>query len=186
MGGEIVITQKEMVQNVFLPLVENSEFSQNQSRYLIAAMVEYHRSLVDADVPVDISTQSLWLKYIISKKEFQYMHMLLQYQSFSDSVEIAEDLFGAVNNGYPNAFQLVVDIYHRLKKYKDVLRVLLTANRVQEAISYVERFQLRGTPAKEILEAAHRLSVKQRNVYIDYFSKSNVFPLSKRRFRRKR
>ena len=163
-----------MVQNVFLPLVDNEEFSKKEYKYLISTMVEYHRSLMDANILVEVNTQSLWIKYLVTKKEFQYMHMLLQYQCFADSVEMAEDLFHAVNNGYPNAFQLVVDIFHRMKRPKDAIRVLLSGNRVQEVISYVERLRLKGTVAKEILEAAHRLPTKQRNVYIDYFSKANV------------
>ena len=138
-------------------------------------MVEYQRSLHEADIPVEVNTQSLWLKFLITKKEFQYMHMLLQYQSFTDSVEVAEDLLHAVHNGYPNAFQLVVDMYHRLRRPRDAIRVLLEANKVQEVITYVERARLKGISAKVVLEAAHRLPTKQRNVYIDYFSKSNVW-----------
>lgn len=138
-------------------------------------MVEYQRSLYEAEIPVEINTQSLWLKYLITKREFQYMHMLLQYQSFSDSVEVAEDLLHAVHNGYPNAFQLVVDMFHRLKRPKDAIRVLLESNKVQEVISYIEKMRYKGVSAKQILEAAHRLPIKQRNVYIDYFSKANVF-----------
>ena len=174
MAGEVVITQREFIQNVFVLLVNNETFSTQESKYLIAAMLEYYRALLEVDLPIDQGTQTLFVKYMIQRHEHQYLHMLLQYQSFADSPELAEDLFYVTNNGYPLAFQLVIDMYHRLKRSKDVIRVLLTANKVQEAVSYVEKFRIQGTRAKDILEAAHRLPEKQKHVYLDYFSKSNV------------
>lgn len=174
MGGEVIISQKEMIQYVFLPLVIDEDFSSVESKYLISAMIEFHRSLIEAEIPAEIATQILCIKFLIQKKEYLCLQMLLQYQSFGDSPELADCLLQAVDSGCALAFQLVLDMYHRMKRYREAIRILLASNRVQEAVTYVEKFRLKGFPAKEILEAAHRLPEKQLHVYLDYFSKANV------------
>jgi hypothetical protein len=101
---------------------------------------------------------------------------LFQGRTFTDSIEFAERLIDAaeINEDFSQAVQIAIDMYHRLNKHKELIELLLKEKRVEDVIKYVERLQLKGARAKEILEVIQELPLKERNLYIEYFSKTIV------------
>eukprot|EP00826_Nyctotherus_ovalis_P059421 TRINITY_DN8260_c0_g1_i7.p1 TRINITY_DN8260_c0_g1~~TRINITY_DN8260_c0_g1_i7.p1 ORF type:complete len:765 (-),score=200.79 TRINITY_DN8260_c0_g1_i7:237-2531(-) len=172
--GEAVITQKELIDSVFTPLLASEHFSSVLCRYLITAMLEYQRSLSERDLLIDLNMQIAWLHYIVEHKEFQYLQMLQQYAILPDTPEIASEFLYAARGGCLIAWQIAVDMYHRMGKHQEVLKIILERDKVEDAVDYVERYGLKGTKAKEILEAVHRLSEKERILYVEYFIKAAV------------
>ena len=168
--GEVIITQEEIINNVFKPLIDNKL----SSTYLTNVMTEYIHSLYEADVKIELNLQLLFLNYIIDNKQFHSLQRLLQSQIFPNSVEVAKCLVCAINKGYPNMIQVAIDMYHCLKEYHEVIDLLLRDNRVQDAIRYIEIYNVKGIKAKRILEKVHQLEINERNLYIEYYSKAHV------------
>jgi len=104
------LTQEELLKGVFIPLATAKDINIAQRKYIISALVEYQRSLYEADLPVEVPTQSFCIRFLADVKEFLSMQMMLQYQSFNDSLEIAQASVYAGNKGYPNALQWAIDI----------------------------------------------------------------------------
>ena len=160
--------------NVFIPLSSTKIFNTTNKKYFVSVLVEYIRSLYDCDIPVDTTTQSFCIHFLIKIQEFSYMQMLLQYQSLMDSLDIAQDLVNTGCKGHPKAFQYAIDMYHRLKKPNDVIKILLLNERVKEVLLYVEQYKVKGVPAKEILDVVAKFPTTRRLMYIEYFIKANV------------
>ena len=163
-----------MIDNIFIPLSSLKLFDQTRCQYIISALVEYIYSLQEIDLPISIYLQSFCLRLMTKTRSFQYMQMMLQYQSFNDSLEIAKDLVYAGNNGHTNAFQYAIDMYHRLKRPNDVIKILLLNEKVREVLLYVEQFKVKGVRIKDIFEVVQRLSENARQDFVDYFIKANV------------
>ena len=156
---------------MFIPLINEKIVN---DKYLISALVEYQRLLCEADLSIDINTQSALLQFLARRKEFQYLQMMLQYQCFSYTLEIAQDLMEAYNNGCLNIFQWLIDIYHRLKRPNDLVKLLLSNGKVKEILTYVEQFRIKGVRVKDILEVVNKFSGSLKSLYVEYFLKISV------------
>eukprot|EP00826_Nyctotherus_ovalis_P056566 TRINITY_DN7665_c0_g1_i2.p2 TRINITY_DN7665_c0_g1~~TRINITY_DN7665_c0_g1_i2.p2 ORF type:complete len:171 (+),score=30.14 TRINITY_DN7665_c0_g1_i2:1135-1647(+) len=146
----------------------------DDSSYFVNVMLEYFHSLMELDIPANIELQTFCIDYIIASGQFQRLQSLFQGMTFSDSPEFAERLIKLIPRNFPQAVQMATDIYHRMGNTKRVLELLLEEKRVEDVIRYVEKLQLKGTRAKEILKIAHELPLKERNLYVEYFSKALV------------
>jgi len=172
--GEVLIVQKEMIDHVFKPLLSNEEFGSTHANYLITVMLEYQRSLCVRDLILDLELQRMWLHYIIEHKEFQYLQMIQQYAILPDTPEIALEFLNASHKGCRIASQLAIDMYYRMNMHTEAIKIILERNKVEDVINYVEKSNLKGIKAKEILEAVHRLPEKEKILYIEYFIKARV------------
>jgi len=165
------------MEHIFKPLI-STQFPANGKEhenevYFSSVMLEYIHSLIELEIPVNPSIQLLCIDYIIESNQLQRLQSLLQGRTFIDSIEFAERLINAaeVNNEFSQAVQMAIDMYHRLNKYERVIELLLKEKRVEDVIKYVEKLQLKGTKAKEILKVAQELPLKERHLYVEYFSK---------------
>lgn len=131
--------------------------------------MEYQRSLYEADLPVDVTTQSTLLQFLNKTKQFQYLQMMLQYQCFNESLEVAQNLTQVYDNGCTTVFQWMIDIYHRLKRPNDVVKILLSSERIKEILLYVEQFRVKGVRVKDVLEVVRKFPGSIRSLYVDYF-----------------
>eukprot|EP00826_Nyctotherus_ovalis_P013061 TRINITY_DN13497_c0_g1_i10.p1 TRINITY_DN13497_c0_g1~~TRINITY_DN13497_c0_g1_i10.p1 ORF type:complete len:170 (-),score=53.99 TRINITY_DN13497_c0_g1_i10:200-709(-) len=163
-----------MMELIFIPLINNEEFCSVHYRYLINAMIEYQRLLYMEDIPIEPETSTECLKCVIAHKEFQYLQMLMQYQSFPKTLEVAHLLAQAFNNGCTEIMQVVVDAFYNMREPLEAIRMMVKGKKLAEVLQYVERFKLRGVRAREILQAAQELPAKERNQYFAYFSRVNV------------
>ena len=168
------MTQEELLKNVFIPLATAKDINIAQGKYIISALVEYQRSLYEADLPVEVPTQSFCIRFLADVKEFLSMQMMLQYQSFNDSLEIAQALAYTRNKGYPSALQWAIDMYHRIKRPGDVIRLLLNTEKVKEVLRYVEQVKVKGVSVIHILEVVKRLPEVDKEKYLRYFIKVSV------------
>lgn len=171
---EIVLSQEDMIKGVFAPLANDKNLSETQGKYVISALIEYQRSLYEAELGVEVSTQTFCIHLLADAKEYRWMQMMLQYQSFTDSLEVAQALVYASHRGYSNALLWAIDMYHRIKRPAEVIRLLLNTERVKEVLKYVEQTRVKGVSVTDILEVARRLPEADGEKFARYFAKASV------------
>ena len=169
--GQLVITQEEMLKCVFAPLANDLAIHE---RYLIPGLVEYLRSLHDLNIPIATPVQLFAIQLLIKAKATSYMQMLMQYQSFSDSLELAKEFEYLGKHGCDTALQWAIDMYHRLKQYNEVIKILMDHQKVMEMLVYIEQNRVKDVLVKDVLKVVNDLPVKRRKVYTDYFIKARV------------
>jgi hypothetical protein len=84
------------------------------------------------------SHQRVLIKYLFENQKYEYLHNLLQYQTLTDSFEFAQQLviLGTKSLEKPDdpyyfpALQLGIDMMLRLKKYQDIVLILVQNSQV--------------------------------------------------------
>jgi len=173
-SGEIVITQNDMLKEVFMLLNNTIPLDKNKKKHLIQTMMEYQQSLYVLDIDVNNDLQQFCLSLLLEIKEFQYMQMLLNNGLFTPTLETANYLLLAWKNGCVGALQNAIDMFHKMKKSDEVIKILLANGKVKEVLAYVEEYKIKGVSVKEILEAAHKLPTRKEKMYIEYFMQTDV------------
>eukprot|EP00826_Nyctotherus_ovalis_P061240 TRINITY_DN8696_c0_g2_i1.p1 TRINITY_DN8696_c0_g2~~TRINITY_DN8696_c0_g2_i1.p1 ORF type:complete len:167 (-),score=50.61 TRINITY_DN8696_c0_g2_i1:18-518(-) len=163
-----------MIKGVFAPLASDKSLSETQYKYVISALIEYQRSLHEAELAVEVSTQVFCIHFLADMKEYHWMQMMLQYQSFTDSLEVAQALVYASHRGYSKALLWAIDMYHRIKRPGEVIRLLLNTERVKEVLKYVEQTRVKGVSVTDILEVVRRLPGVDGEKFVRYFAKASV------------
>ncbi|EKX47432.1 hypothetical protein GUITHDRAFT_106875 [Guillardia theta CCMP2712] len=134
------------------------------SSYLMAVVTEYLRSLSARGIMAETFLVDFQLELITSSDppRFAVLHQLLQYHVIQDSLPVARRLLSLISR-YPPAFQLGLDMLHRLRLPQEVARVLLEYGKLTEALRYINtRASDVHVPAAEILEAARATGDNQK------------------------
>ena len=149
---KVVITQRDMYARVFVPF---SEYKDMSHRYLVAAMVEYIRSLHKVQLTVDHFLYELMMNILIENKCFYQLHQFLQYHVISDSKPLACLLLSR-ELIYPPATQLAMDMFKRLSTAdSEIIDILLSRGQLLSALRYVRATdKVDGVSARQFLEAA--------------------------------
>jgi regulator of MON1-CCZ1 complex len=87
----VVIDQSEMYSNVFVPLTDKAD--ETSSKFVVAVMIEYVRSLSDCRIPVQHYLFELLINAMVERKAFFQLHQLLQYHVITDSKPLVRNLF---------------------------------------------------------------------------------------------
>lgn len=84
------------------------------------------------------------------------MHQFLQYHVFSDSKHLA-CLLLSLNNQYPHAIQLALDMLKRLQTAdEEIVEVLLSQHQIIRALQYIDKnLNINSISARKFLEAAY-------------------------------
>ncbi|CAL8094631.1 unnamed protein product [Calicophoron daubneyi] len=126
------VDQNEVYEHVFLSAQGNE--NANVRRFFYAVLVEYIRSLVEHDIPVDHSLYELLLGIIARLGDYAQLSYCIQSRFLADSKPIALQLL-ALETVYPTAGQLAMDMLKRLNfSNEELLDVLLLKNKPLEAL----------------------------------------------------
>jgi len=145
-----------------LDVYENQRLGSEESQrkldpnYVTAVLLEYQRSLVDADIIVNPNVQLLIAQQLEKTGNYCLLQSMLQYRILSDSQEISHLLIRVANPAayarYPPALQLAVDMLLRLGDYKEIATLLVERNMAYEVIVLLELEQL----SAEVLQHIER------------------------------
>jgi len=149
---KVVISQRDMYARVFVPFSEGKETSY---RYLVAALVEYIRSLHKVQLTVEHFLYELVMNVLIENRCFYQLHQFLQYHVISDSKPLACLLLSR-ELVYPPATQLAMDMFKRLSTAdSEIIDILLSRGQLLPALRYVRATdKVDSVSARQFLEAA--------------------------------
>ena len=141
-----------MYARVLVPFSERKDMSY---RFLVAALVEYIRSLHKVQIAVEHFLFELVMNILIENKCFYQLHQFLQYHVISDSKPLACLLLSR-ELVYPPATQLAMDMFKRLSTADgEIIDILLSRGQLLSALRYVRATEKVDTvSARQFLEAA--------------------------------
>jgi hypothetical protein len=126
-SGLTVLTQADLVNSIFLPLFEEQRV---EALYLTSVVLEYVRSLIALEIPVQTNLQMLLARLLVRGHSFALLQELVLYNTFSDTRDLAHLLLALasqqIGSFLPAAFQLGIDMLSRLRLYDEVTDVLLS------------------------------------------------------------
>lgn len=149
---KVVISQRDLYARVFVPFSERKDMSY---RFLVAALVEYIRSLHKVQMAVEHFLFELMMNILIENKCFYQLHQFLQYHVISDSKPLACLLLSR-ELVYPPATQLAMDMFKRLSTADgEIIDILLSRGQLLSALRYVRATdKVDSVSARQFLEAA--------------------------------
>jgi hypothetical protein len=150
-----IIEQYDMHNLILYPLIEDDKWWNQNSKYTIAIIVEYFRSLNVNFIPIENYLYKLLVDALIKSNRLYQLHQYLQYHVLSDSKTLACMLL-SIESTYPVANQLALDMLKRMgNSDEDIIDVMLSKCLVLPAIRYASQVGLADTiMACKFLETA--------------------------------
>lgn len=132
---KVILDQSDVYSHVLSKIVVGSS-TRERNNHLIYIITEYVRSLTDYNIPIQHNIFELLINVLVLNKSFTQLHQFLQYHIITDSKPIA-CLLLSLENLYPAANQLALDMLHRLENAtEEISEVLLSKGHVITAIKY--------------------------------------------------
>jgi hypothetical protein len=148
--GYAIIDQVDIHQYVLTPVEESKRLD---SKYLVALVMEYIRSLNYYGLPVDHALYQFIINLLVKHGRFYQLHQFLQYHVVADSVHAACQLL-SLEQSYAPAYQLALDMLNRLGAYSDIVEVLLARGSLLDALRYSRARNVRHLPPARFLQMA--------------------------------
>lgn len=164
-----ILNQSDMYSNVFIKIADHAyKATQKSSQFFVWILLEYIRSLIDCSISVQHCIYELLIDSLVINKRFHQLHQILQYHIISDSKPLA-CLLLSLENIYPPAHQLALDMLHRISNAtEEITEVLLSKKQVIAALRYSDTY---GTESqisfRKYLDVAS--SVDNPNVFYSIF-----------------
>lgn len=116
---------------VFYPLMEDEQWWAANSKYTIALLVDYIRSLNLVYIPIEQYFYKLLVNALIKTNRIYQLHQYLQYHVLTDSKPLACLLLG-LQETYSPSNQLALDMLKRLgTANEEIVDVLLSKGIIQ-------------------------------------------------------
>ncbi|KAK7582636.1 hypothetical protein V9T40_014081 [Parthenolecanium corni] len=167
---KIAFNQLDMYSNVFTGVADYTykSSSQKNKKFFTWILLEYIRSLTDYNIPVQHCIHELLINTLVLNKDFQQLHQILQYHVIADSKPLA-CLLLSLENVYPPAHQLALDMLHRITNAtEEITEVLLSKKLVISALRYSDAYGTEGEISyRKYLDIAD--SVGDPNVFYSVF-----------------
>jgi hypothetical protein len=123
-SGITVLLQSDLYFCVFAPVYKEI----NDFRYFAEVLYSFMHFLMELSVDVHLSIQYLFFKVLVKNAEFVKIQKLVEIKFFNDSQDIALFLtsLGKTETikGFPNCFNLGIDMLNRLKLFELVAQEL--------------------------------------------------------------
>eukprot|EP01137_Pigoraptor_chileana_P011777 Opistho-2@63209 len=151
--GCIVVDQADMYKYVLEPMEE--EHRPSNFGFVKSVLLEYIRSLNFFRIPVEHFLHQMMINLLVKHGKYYQLHQYLQYHVVSDSKPVAYALL-SLENVYPPAYQLALDILKRLTNANsEIVDVLLSRNQILQALRFMRgQGQDASISARQFLEAA--------------------------------
>ncbi|CAF1199144.1 unnamed protein product [Adineta steineri] len=127
----------------------------NSLKFATSIVIEYIRSLIDYNIPVQYFIYELLVNLLVKNNQFFQLQQLIQYQVLTDSLQLACLLLSLSNKQQPTT-QIALDMLKRLTNAnEEIVEILLGHNYIIEALHFcVDHLPLTRTLARKLLEAA--------------------------------
>ncbi|CAF0782953.1 unnamed protein product [Brachionus calyciflorus] len=130
------IEQYDMHNLILYPLLDDEKWWNSNSKFTIAIIVEYFRSLNCNSIPIEHYLYKLLVNALIKANQLYQLHQYLQYHVLSDSKPLA-CLLLSIQSTYSAANQLALDMLKRLgTANEEIIDVLLSSNLVLSALRF--------------------------------------------------
>jgi len=170
------IVDQYLMHNLLFHLVEDDLWWNSNSKYTIAVIIEYFRSLSVRFIPIEHYLYKLLVNALIKSNRLYQLHQYLQYHVLSDSKALA-CLLLSIQSTYPASNQLALDMLKRLGTANDeICDVLLSEGLVLSALRFGIQCGLGDDlhPGKFLETAKH---LNDEFIYYDvfkYFEERNI------------
>jgi len=121
---ELSLTHTPLTRRLLVPQMVDYQ-------YFVAFAIEYIRSLNFHHIPVQHFMYELVINALVRNRRFYQLHQFLQYHVVSDSIPVACQLL-SLEQTYPPAQQLALDMLKRLNSSARIVEVLLSRKQVCE------------------------------------------------------
>jgi len=172
--GFVVVTQRDIFEYVFSTIEEEKDVP---SKYLIAVLTEYIRTLNYNKITVEPFLYSKLIQVLVKAGRFQHLCQFIQYHVIGDSVPVAFQLV-SLEAQYPPAYQMALDMLKRLGEDTIILEVLLAKKQLVQALRFTTSLKDKIPPdADAFLQAAIESGDRALlyNVYT-YFKTKDLLP----------
>ncbi|KAF2070500.1 hypothetical protein CYY_008183 [Polysphondylium violaceum] len=153
------------------------------SKYLIAIVTEYIRSLNFNYCRISDKLYDLLISLFIDNNMFSQLHQFLQYHVITDSLNIAYKLL-SIGEQYPPVLQLSLDMFKRLMKPNIIITTLLEKGQVLTAIRLLRNIRETNpklyqellfpiSPASFLEESTHQQNDTLFYFVFKYFESNN-------------
>jgi len=130
-----VIDQNDMYTLIFVPFIARADIL---SKFKIAVLLEYIRSLNIYKVPVEYYLNEFIINVLVQKEMFYQLHQFIQYHVLSDSKPLA-CLLLSLENIYPPGYDLALDMMKRLgNANEEIIDILLQKEDLISALKYLQ------------------------------------------------
>ena len=146
------INQRDIYTRVFAPLSDRQDMLYS---FIVAAVIDYIRSLNKYQIPVEHFLFELIMNILIENKCFYQLHQFLQYHVISDSKPLAMLLLSKELVYHP-ATQLAMDMFKRLGTAdSEITDILISRGQILSALRFVKATEkVDFVSARVFLEAA--------------------------------
>lgn len=150
--AKVIVDQSEMYTHVFSEFENNKEI---KSKFKVAVLIEYIRSLSQCNIPVQHYLYELIINTLVRNNCFYQLHQFLQYHVLADSKPLA-CLMLSLEHLYPPAHQLALDMLKRVSTAnEEIIEVLLSKHQLLPALRFIRSVGIVDTvSARKFLEAA--------------------------------
>lgn len=175
--GHIVISQDEMYTELFVPMEEELK----DHKYKVAIVSEYIKHLNFSQIKVHSFIYELIIDILVRNNRFYQLHQLLQYYVINDSQHVACQLL-YIEQKYPPALQLALDMLKRLNEPSQIIEVLFTKGMVLTALKYLnslpDKSLLRPLAPRFLEEAKKMNDLTLFHITYNYFKSMNFIDSS--------
>ena len=131
-----LIEQYDMHNNILYPMLEDENWWNNNSKYTVAVIIEYFRSLNVQLIPIEHFLYKLLVNALIKANKLYQLHQYLQYHVLLDSKPLA-CLLLSIQSKYPASNQIALDMLKRLgTANEEIVDVLLSQGLILSALRF--------------------------------------------------
>ena len=131
-----IIEQYDMHNSILYKLTEDDKWWSQNSKYTVAIIIEYFRSLNVHFIQIEHYLYKLLVNALIKSNRLYQLHQYLQYHVLSDSKPLA-CLLLSIQSTYPAANQIALDMLKRLgTANEEIVDVLLSQGLILSALKF--------------------------------------------------
>jgi hypothetical protein len=118
--------------------------------YMTTLLLEYLRHLYVHNASVCYGIIDLLLEMLVETKSFLDLQELLQYHIIPDSKYVAYHLL-ELQDRFPPAYQLALDMLHRLQCFEDIVDELLKKKSITQVLKVIQTQHGSGPPSSKTI-----------------------------------
>ena len=170
-SGVTVVLQSDMHQTVFQAVYEEGEVPYT---YLVKAILEYIRSLMDQDIQVHQNLQILLVTILRDLRDLSLLQHLIQYHILTDSKELAMIFLELGKTGeYQPGTMLGIDMLYRLKDNGSLADSLLDSSYLYEYLALISASSYVGYDIKKLISSTEETGDELMSSVVTQFIKGN-------------
>uniref|UniRef100_A0A1I7T5H7 Mic1 domain-containing protein n=1 Tax=Caenorhabditis tropicalis TaxID=1561998 RepID=A0A1I7T5H7_9PELO len=155
--ASLVVTQQEMQSAVLIPLREDVSLPES---YVANIMLQYLRSLFDAEIPPEAYLIEMVVETLAEAGEMSKLQQIVTYRVINDSKPLAFLLL-SYEARCSTLFQSGVDILARNRASDEIVEVMLEKKQIVDAFRFIDVRNLNDALIPKVVEAANQNCSRQ-------------------------